>query len=79
METFVICQSGHFSSQCTLCLADGDVLVDPVDVAHLFDVLPNGIFNRVVPYQGFNHMDFLTAIDAPTLIYNDIFEVLNNY
>lgn len=58
---------------------DNDVLVDPVDVKKLSDILPNVILNRKVPRKGFNHVDFLIAINVTTLLYDSIIEIITKY
>ena len=44
----------------------------------LIPKLPNLIGSYLVPYQDFNHVDFLWAIDAPELVYGELFKQLEN-
>lgn len=45
----------------------------------LIDHLPNVVEEYEVPFATFNHIDFLFAKDAKTLLYNDIVAIIKNY
>lgn len=58
-----------FSSQ-------NDWFSSDIDVTNLYVHLANPIAHYVVPLKEFNHLDFLYAIDAPTLVYNELLQLL---
>lgn len=66
-----------------LYYGDGDSLVDPIDVQILADHLPNVQIVKRVPYDGWTHNDMVYAMDAPTLLYQDIIDemeaIFNDY
>ena len=45
----------------------------------LVDELPNIVYKHMVDYEKWNHMDFLVAKDAHTLVYPYIFEQMEQY
>lgn len=53
-----------------------DLLVSPIDVQHLYEDLVNPIGKHLVPMKEFNHIDFLWAINAKTLVYDQVVKVL---
>ncbi|XP_014204869.1 lipase 3-like [Copidosoma floridanum] len=59
--------------------ADNDWLASPIDVKRLCAYLPNKIIDYKVNYPKFNHLDYLWAIDAPTLVYKEVLAVLQKY
>ncbi|KOB72805.1 Acid lipase-2 [Operophtera brumata] len=56
--------------------SDNDLLASDIDVTNLYIQLANPIEHYVVPFKEFNHMDFLWAIDAPTLVYDKLLQLL---
>ncbi|XP_047740223.1 lipase 3 [Hyalella azteca] len=56
-----------------------DWLATPEDVARLATELPNVILNYRVPFDMFNHLDFVWAINADELVYNEVLNVLSQY
>jgi len=62
-----------------LCWSDNDILADPTDVTWLAEQLPNMVEKYRVPLSAFNHLDYLWAIDADTLVYNHVIENLKKY
>ncbi len=56
---------------------DKDDLADVEDVKRLVEVLPNVSHFEVVPYEGFTHLDFAIAIDADTLVYAPLLDMMN--
>ena len=50
------------------CVADNEVLASR---------LPNLLGNHLVDYEGWNHMDFIMAIDADTLVHNKVLEYMS--
>merc|ERR1719320_1384896 len=49
--------------------ADNDWLAHPTDVALLADNLPNLVASYKVPFNTFNHLDFLWGKTADSLLY----------
>jgi len=58
--------------------ASNDLFVDEIDFHRLVSQLPNVVHQYLVPYHDFNHIDFVYAIDAPTLVYSEIFRLLDH-
>eukprot|EP00090_Calanus_glacialis_P011688 TRINITY_DN20055_c0_g1_i2.p1 TRINITY_DN20055_c0_g1~~TRINITY_DN20055_c0_g1_i2.p1 ORF type:complete len:220 (-),score=66.80 TRINITY_DN20055_c0_g1_i2:56-715(-) len=56
-----------------------DYLVQPEDYNRLVAELPNVVRLHIVNYTMWNHQDFLTAIDAPKILYPHIIEEMNRY
>ncbi len=56
----------------SLFLGDKDDLADPTDGQILAEHLPNLAHFEIVDYEGFTHIDFVTAIDADKLVYETI-------
>ncbi|CAH0663946.1 unnamed protein product [Spodoptera exigua] len=56
--------------------SENDWLAGDVDVANLYVKLVNPIEHYIVPLKEFNHIDFLWAVDAPTLVYTKLLELL---
>ena len=42
------------------------------DVIKITSKVPNLVISYEVPYEKFNHMDFLYAIDVGTLLYEEV-------
>ncbi|KAA0187244.1 hypothetical protein HAZT_HAZT009873 [Hyalella azteca] len=49
------------------------------DVARLVTELPNLVHNYRVPFDKFNHIDFIWAISADELVYNEVLSVMAQY
>lgn len=49
------------------------------NVMELIDVLPNVVRDYLVPWELFNHVDFIWAKDVKELVNNDVVDVLNKY
>jgi len=60
---------------------DNDWLADPTDIQILYqsNILPNVVVYKQVNWNGFNHADFIWAIDVKTLLYDDIIALAKNY
>ncbi|KAF2365993.1 AB-hydrolase lipase domain [Trinorchestia longiramus] len=56
-----------------------DWLAAPEDVARLAPELPNLILDYRVPFDKFNHLDFVWAVNASDLVYDAVLEVLAEY
>lgn len=41
--------------------------------------LPNVVLREEVPYEQFNHADFLWGIDANTVVYNRVIEIIQKF
>lgn len=57
--------------------AQNDWLSPPKDVERLLRVLPNVVSVYKVPYENFNHLDFVWAVDVKHLLYDNIIRTLN--
>lgn len=53
-----------------------DWITVPKDVETLAKSLPNLVLHKEVPFEKFNHLDFMWAKDANTLLYKDIIKFL---
>ncbi|XP_041969869.1 lipase 3-like [Aricia agestis] len=53
-----------------------DWLASDKDVTELYVQLANPIEHYIVPLKEFNHIDFLYAIDAPTLVYDKLLQLM---
>lgn len=62
-----------------LHFGNNDLLSVEEDVDILFDELPNAIGKFKVPLDAFNHLDFIWGIDANTLLYKFIMELMERY
>lgn len=60
----------------TLFWSQNDLLSSEKDVKKLYEVLPSSTESYLVPDPGFNHLDYLWAIDAPRLLNNKILDFL---
>eukprot|EP00095_Tigriopus_kingsejongensis_P005003 maker-scaffold139_size317827-snap-gene-0.14 protein:Tk05003 transcript:maker-scaffold139_size317827-snap-gene-0.14-mRNA-1 annotation:"lipase 3" len=56
----------------SLYWSQNDWLAQPSDVLSLISKLPNIFDNYEVPYENWNHLDYLWGIDAPTLVYTQL-------
>ncbi|CAF3996256.1 unnamed protein product [Adineta steineri] len=54
-----------------------DWLADPVDVAYVFDNIPNLVYEKYIP--NYNHFDFVWAITANKIIYQDLINIMQKY
>lgn len=43
------------------------------------DELPNLAQKTLIEFEQFNHLDFVYATDAPTLVYNNVIEIMQTY
>lgn len=64
-----------------LLYAQNDYLAGYQDVKKLYTTLPtqSAIEIYKIPYDNFNHLDFLWGIDARELVYNKIIDLMNRY
>lgn len=60
-----------------LLSAENDWLSGDADVTRLYVQLANPIDHYIVPLKEFNHVDFLWAVDAPTLVYNKLLQLMD--
>ncbi|KAG6454129.1 gastric triacylglycerol lipase [Manduca sexta] len=56
--------------------SDNDWLASEIDVSNLYVQLVNPIEHYIVPLKTFNHIDFLWAVDAPSLVYKKLLQLL---
>jgi len=54
------------------------LFISSQDVDHLASQLPNLLGKFLVPLPAFNHLDYLWAIDADTLVYNTVISQMNS-
>ncbi|KAJ9575526.1 hypothetical protein L9F63_007596 [Diploptera punctata] len=59
--------------------ADNDWLASPIDVMHLANKLSNEVGLNKIPFEKFNHVDFIWAKNAYVLAYKKVLEVLEKY
>ncbi|CAF2829189.1 unnamed protein product [Rotaria sp. Silwood2] len=57
--------------------AGEDWLADPVDATYVFDNIQNLVYEKYVP--NYNHFDFVWAITANKIIYQDLINVMQKY
>jgi len=70
---------GNVQVPTALFWGDNDYLAAPEDVRRLSEELPNVQLNMRVPWDKFNHMDFLWATEAYNLLYPDVLDFLKKY
>lgn len=58
--------------------SENDWLSSDIDVTSLYVQIANPIEHYIVPLKTFNHVDFLWAIDAPSLVYNKLLQLLED-
>ena len=56
-----------------------DMLAQPKDVLRFLTRLPNKYATYEVPYELWNHLDYLYGIDAKTILYPEIIKNMNAY
>ncbi len=54
-----------------------DWLADPDDVTYIFDNLQSLVFKKYIP--DYNHLDFVWALTANTIIYQDLLKLIQQY
>lgn len=59
--------------------SQNDWLADTKDVQKLNAELGNVIGSFLVPHKKFNHLDFVWAIDARTLVYKKVVDIMKLY
>ena len=69
----------NITTPIALFYATNDWLAGPKDVAKLFDQLRSAIGMFKVPYDQFNHVDFLWGIDAPDFVYKPLINLMQKY
>lgn len=57
----------------------GDIISTKADCEHLTRKLPNVMGLYKIPFQAFNHMDFMWATEARKLLYDPVVNLLNKY
>jgi len=57
---------------------DNDDLVDLEDINKLVGLLPNVVFDHLVEKEGWTHLDYVLAMDADTLVYSYVLDLLKN-
>ncbi|XP_025996194.1 lipase 3 [Solenopsis invicta] len=59
--------------------AENDMLVPEKNILELSKHLPNVLLTEKVPYKFFNHLDFMWAIDAKSLVYDRMLELIQKF
>merc|ERR1719228_169864 len=67
------------NTRVALFWGDNDCLAAKKDVNRIIMDLPNMVINYQVPYHGWNHFDFLYAIDIDKYQNNDLIKLLGMY
>ncbi|XP_025993961.1 lipase 3 [Solenopsis invicta] len=62
-----------------LFYGENDAIAKEQNVNELRKRLSNVLLTKKVPYKFFNHADFMWAINAKTLLYNDILELIRKF
>jgi len=57
--------------------SDNDWLANPKDVEKLKEKLGNLVADHEIPYEKFNHLDYMWAIDVVDLLYKPMLEVMD--
>nr|XP_022912359.1 lipase 3-like [Onthophagus taurus] len=69
----------QITSPVALFYAKNDWLVSPIDVGELIPLLPNLVYQHLIPYDKFSHLDFVWAKDVKTLLYDDVLKLMESY
>jgi len=70
---------GDVNTKIALFWGDNDWLAQPKDLLKIFTGLPNIVENYQIPWEGWNHFDFLFAIDIDVYQNPHLIEVLQSY
>lgn len=70
---------GNIRAPVALHFSMNDWLAEPIDVYELQRGLGNVVLSHVVSDLKFNHFDFLWAIGARSIVYNDVVRVMRQY
>lgn len=65
------------SAPVALFYSDNDWLAAIKDVHQLSGLLPNRVVEHLVDWRGFNHLDFLWAIDVVPLLYDHVIDLMS--
>ncbi|CAH0547946.1 unnamed protein product [Brassicogethes aeneus] len=60
-----------------LYYSTNDLLTSPKDVEYLATKLPNLVLKYLIPYESFNHLDFIVAKDVIPLLYGRVMDLMN--
>ncbi|XP_035212094.1 gastric triacylglycerol lipase-like isoform X2 [Stegodyphus dumicola] len=69
----------NITTPVSLIWSRNDKLADPEDVAILRGKLKSLVSSSCVNFDRFNHLDFVWAINAKTLVYNEVLALLKKY
>ncbi|XP_055716027.1 lipase 3-like [Phlebotomus papatasi] len=69
----------NISAPVALIYATNDWLAGPQDVELLYRKLPNPIGMFKVPFEDFNHLDFMWGLDVKRLVYINLMEMMEKY
>ncbi|XP_023014048.2 gastric triacylglycerol lipase isoform X1 [Leptinotarsa decemlineata] len=62
-----------------LYYGSGDILVTEEDIISTLQKLPNSLGKFQVPFENFNHMDFMWGKDAKELLYDKLIVMMDKY
>jgi len=58
---------------------DGDSLTAVEDIDRLVSELPNVVFDHLVEFEGWTHLDYFAAMDADQLVYSYVLDLMSNF
>jgi len=67
------------NTQIALFWGDGDWLVEPGDLLKIISGVQNIYRDYQVPWEGWNHLDFMYAIDVDKFINEPFIDMINNF
>ncbi|XP_044588330.1 lipase 1-like [Cotesia glomerata] len=67
------------TSPIALIVSDDDLYAISEDVRALSELLPNVVDKYKVNYKGFTHMDFIWGIDANSLVYDHVIDLIRKF
>lgn len=66
------------TAQVAVYYAKNDWLTVVKDVQRLVAELPNVVHDYLLPHDAFNHVDFISGVDAPRLVYDEITKTMKS-
>ena len=59
--------------------SQNDWLAQPSDVLRFLTRIPNSILSYEVPFEQWNHLDYLWGIDAKDILYPQVIEAMDDF